>query len=323
MKNFVLKIYDYLSVRKGLAGLILVALLALSAWSASRLHFEEDISAFLPKDSREQLQKAGGDEKMAVFFQGGSPEERKEALYAFQDSWEEAFPDIYVYEGSSEAADVFDFLSANWPYFLQKEDYARMDSLLAAPGYIPAKLQEDKESLILGNPFTAKYLRSDPLGLYSPVLNRLQKAQPEALQDTDILFFDSPYGSTESALNGELLAALKTIKGETAQAFPTVKITSTGGPEVAVENSSRIKTDSFLALAVALILICIVLWMSYKRVQDVLWILLSILVGAVFALGIIACFKASVSIIVLGIGCTVIGIAVNYPLHYIDRKSVV
>ena len=319
MKNVILKMYDFLSARKGLAGTLLAVLLALSAWSASRLHFEEDISAFLPKDSREQLQSSGGDEKMAVFFRGGTPEERKDALYAFLDSWEEAFPDIYVYEGSSEAAEVFDFLSANWPYFLVEEDYARMDSLLSAPGYIPSKLQEDKESLVLGNPFTAKYMRSDPLGLYSPVLSRLQKAQPEALADTDILFFDSPYGSTESALNGELLAALKSLKEETAQAFPTVQITSTGGPEVAVENSSRIKTDSFLALAVALLLICIVLWMSYKRVQDVLWILLSIVVGAVFALGIIACFKASVSIIVLGIGCTVIGIAVNYPLHYIDH----
>jgi 1-acyl-sn-glycerol-3-phosphate acyltransferase len=319
VKSFVLKIYDYLSAHKGLAGLLLAVLLALSAWSASRLHFEEDISAFLPKDSREQLQASGGDEKMAVFFRGGTAEERKEALYAFQDRWEEAFPDIYVYEGSSEAAQVFDFLNSNWPYFLQPEDYVRMDSLLASPGYIPAKLQEDRESLVLGNPFTAKYLRSDPLGLYSPVLNRLQAAQPEALQDTDILFFDSPYGSTESALNGELLSTLKSLKEETAQAFPSVQITSTGGPEVAVENSSRIKTDSFLALAVALLLICIVLWLSYKRVQDVLWILVSIAVGAVFALGIIACFKASVSIIVLGIGCTVIGIAVNYPLHYIDH----
>ncbi len=319
MKSIVLKIYDYLSAHKGLAGLLLAVLLALSAWSASRLHFEEDISAFLPKDSREQLQASGGDEKMAVFFRGGTAEERKEALYAFQNRWEEAFPDIYVYEGSSEAAQVFDFLNSNWPYFLQPEDYVRMDSLLAAPGYIPAKLQEDREALVLGNPFTAKYLRSDPLGLYSPVLNRLQAAQPDALQDTDILFFDSPYGSTESALNGELLSALKSLKEETAQAFPSVQITSTGGPEVAVENSSRIKTDSFLALAVALILICVVLWLSYKRVQDVLWILVSITVGAVFALGIIACFKASVSIIVLGIGCTVIGIAVNYPLHYIDH----
>ena len=319
MKGVILKIFDFLSARKGLAGILLAILLALSSWSASRLHFEEDISAFLPKDSREQLRSSGGDEKMAVFFRGGTPEERKEALYAFQDSWEEAFPDIDVYEGSSEAAQVFDFLSVNWPYFLLEADYARMDSLLSVPGYIPERLQEDRKALVLGNPFTAKYMRSDPLGLYSPVLNRLQEAQPEALQDTDILFFDSPYGSTESALNGELLAALKSLKEEISQTFPAVQISSTGGPEVAVENSSRIKTDSFLALAVALLLICIVLWMSYKRVQDVLWILLSIVVGAVFALGIIACFKASVSIIVLGIGCTVIGIAVNYPLHYIDH----
>lgn len=311
--------YDWLSARKGLAGLFLAVLLALSAWSASRLHFEEDISAFLPESSREQLQASGGDEVMAVFFQGGTPQEREDALYAFQDRWEETFPDIYLYEPSSEAADVFDFLNANWPYFLQEKDYARMDSILAVPGYIPAKLQEDKLSLVTGNPFTSKYLRSDPLGLYTPVLNRLQQARPETLQNTEILFFDSPYGSSESAHNGELLAALSTIKEAVAQEYPGVQITSTGGPEVAVGNSSRIKTDSFLALAIAVLLICTVLWMSYKRVQDVLWILLSIMVGAVFALGIIACFKASVSIIVLGIGCTVIGIAVNYPLHYIDH----
>ena len=320
MKSFILKVYDYLSAHRGLAVLILAVLLALSGWSASRLHFEEDISAFLPEDSREQLQASGGDGKMAVFFRGGTPQERKDALYSFQDRWEEAFPDIYLYEAAGDqAAVVFDFLSSNWPYFLEEDDYAWMDSLLESPSYIPSKLQEDKESLTLGNPFTAKYIRRDPLGLFSPVLSRLQNAQPEALQDTEILFFDSPYGGSESARNGELLEVLSALKEETAQAYPSVHVSSTGGPEVAVENSSRIKTDSFLALAIAFLLIALVLWMSYKRIQDVLWILLSIGAGAIFALGIIACFKASVSIIVLGIGCTVIGIAVNYPLHYIDH----
>ena len=94
MKSFILKVYDYLSAHRGLAVLILAVLLALSGWSASRLHFEEDISAFLPEDSREQLQASGGDGKMAVFFRGGTPQERKDALYSFQDRWEEAFPDI-------------------------------------------------------------------------------------------------------------------------------------------------------------------------------------------------------------------------------------
>ena len=320
-KGAILKLYDFLSVRKGIAGLLLALLMALSAWSASRLHFEEDISAFLPDASREQLQDSGGEGKMAVFFRGGTPEERLEAFYAFQDRWEEAFPDIDLYEGADgeQVTRVFDFLSGNWPYFLLPEDYARMDSLLAVPGYIPARLQEDKASLATGNPFTSQYLRKDPLGLFSPVLGRLQNAQPSALQDTEILFFDSPNGGTESARNAELLRALRALREQTARDFPGVQITSTGGPEVAVENASRIKTDSFLALAIAFLLIALVLWMSYKRVADVLWILISIGVGAVFALGIIACFKASVSIIVLGIGCTVIGIAVNYPLHYIDH----
>ena len=321
MRNLILKVHDFLRAHRGWAVVLLVVLLTLSVLSALRLDFQEDISAFLPEDSREQLQATSGDEKMAVIFQGGTAEERQDAVYAFQDSWEEAFPDIYLYEGAAgdQVAQVFGFLNANWPYFLQEEDYARMDSLLAVPGYIANKLQEDKLSLATANPFTSRYLRSDPLGLYSPVLNRLQEAQPSSLKDTEILFFDSPYGSSESAKNGELLAGLNRLKEECSEAYPSVQIFSTGGPEVAVENARRIKTDSFLALAFALILICLVLWFSYKRVQDVLWILISIAVGAVFALGIIACFKASVSIIVLGIGCTVIGIAVNYPLHYIDH----
>ena len=46
---------------------------------------------------------------------------------------------------------------------------------------------------------------------------------------------------------------------------------------------------------------------------------MSILAGALFALGIIALFKSSVSLIVLGIGSMIIGIAVNYPLHYVDH----
>lgn len=321
MRNLILKLHDFLRAHKGWAVLLLVVLLTLSVLSALRLQFQEDISAFLPEDSREQLQETAGDEKMAVFFQGGSPEERQDAVYDFQDRWEEVFPEIELYEGAAgeQVAEVFDFLNSNWPYFLQEKDYRRMDSLLAVPGYIASKLQEDKLSLTTGNPFTSRYLRSDPLGLYSPVLNRLQEAQPASLQDTEILFFDSPYGSSESARNGELLAALNSLKEECSKAHPAVQIFSTGGPEVAVENARRIKTDSFLALAFALVLICLVLWFSYKRVQDVLWILISIAVGAVFSLGIIACFKASVSIIVLGIGCTVIGIAVNYPLHYIDH----
>ena len=328
MKALVLHIYDWLSAHKRVAAAVLLVVLALSALSALRLDFQEDIAAFLPQDGRPQVE---GEQKLAVLFEGGSLDERIDAMYAFQDHWNQACPEIPIdaRADESQVLSVFDFLSANWPYFLEPRDYARMDSLLSLPAYIPQELAQDKVSLYTGNAVQTRYLRTDPLHLFSPVLQRLEKANPpHRLEDgclftadaaCGILLFDSPYGGSESGRNAELLQTLQQVKEETAGEYPSLRISSTGGPEVAVHNAGRIKKDSLLALAIAAILIALVLWLSYKRVQDVLWILIAIAAGALFALGIIACFKSSISIIVLGIGCTIIGIAVNYPLHYVDH----
>lgn len=331
MKRFVLHIYDWLSAHKGAAAVICAAVLILSLLSALRLGFQEDISAFLPEEQREQLSETEGQERIAVFFNGGSLDDKLDAMYAFQDKWNEANPDIPVQADAdnSEVLAVFDFISSNWPYFMEEADYARADSLLADNSYLSRRMAQNKLSMYGANSMVSKYFRTDPLDLYSPVLKRLQAARPQSrLEDgclftpdgeTGIIFFDSPYGGSESAKNALLVQALEDAKAATMADFQEVTVTSTGGPEVAAENAHRIKKDSFLALAIAAILICIVLWFSYKRFADVLWILISISAGALFALGAIALFKSSISIIVLGIGCTVIGIAVNYPLHYVDH----
>ena len=331
MKNLVLRIYDYLSAHKRVAAAILFVVLALSTISLLRLDFQEDISDFLPKEQQEQLRNASGQERMAVLFTGGTLEDRLDAMYGFEERWNQAHPDIPVsaQAESAQVLDVFGFIQANWPYFLQEQDYARMDSLLALPDYVSRQMAENKNALYGASSLQERYMRGDPLHLFSPVLQRFQTLNVgNRLEDgclftedgeTGIIFFDSPYGGSETGKNAELVGQLAQVKAETAAAFPMVTVTSTGGPEVAVENAGRIKKDSVLALCIAALLICIVLWLSYKRLSDVLWILISIAAGALFALGIIALFKSSVSIIVLGIGCTIIGIAVNYPLHYVDH----
>ena len=331
MKNFILQIYDYLSAHKRVAAVILLIVLALSVVSVLRLGFQEDISAFLPGEQREQLQDVDGQQRMAILFRGGGIDEKLDAMYAFEQNWNDACPDLPIsaQSESAQVMDVFGFVNANWPYFLQSQDYARMDSLLAVPGYVEQALREDKEALYGGSSIQERYMRADPLRLYTPVLQRFQGMNAgNRLEDgclftedgeTGILFFDSPYGGSETSQNAQLMQLVDQVKAQTAAEYPDVTVTSSGGPEVAVENAGRIKKDTFLALALAALLICIVLWFSYKRFADVLWILISIGMGALFALGIIALFKSSVSIIVLGIGCTIIGIAVNYPLHYVDH----
>lgn len=331
MKEFILHIHDWLSARKGVAAAVLAVVLGLCLVSALRLHLQEDISAFLPAEQRDELSRTEGQEQVVLFFRGGTLEDRLDAIFAFEDAWNLSCPEIPLQAQASQeqALQVMDFLSGNWPYFLEEGDYARMDSLLSVPGYIPGRLAQMKTALYGGNALQTRYFRADPLDLFSPVLGRLQSAQPEnRLEEgclftpdgeTGIVFLESPYGGSESGANASLVAQLAKVKAEIREAFPQIEITSTGAPEVAVENARRIKRDSFLSLAIAAILICIVLWLSYKRVADVLWILLSIAAGALFALGLIGLVKTSLSLIVLGIGCTVIGIAVNYPLHYVDH----
>ena len=306
--------------------------LGLCTLSALRMHYEEDISAFLPQSEESKrysdVYNRLGQDRMAVFFESETedPDRVMDAMTAFGDLWAEAdtaalVPDLQVSADAGAVEEVFGFIRTHWPYFLTEADYARMDSLLAVPGYVEERMAENERSFYsMGSSFTSQYLRSDPLGLFSPVLQRLEALNPATksrVEDgflftgdgrTGVVLFNSPFGSTESGRNADLKALTDTVMARTAAQFPDLRITSTGGPEVAVENASRIKKDSFL-----------VLWLSYKRFTDVIWILLSILAGALFALGIIALFKSSVSLIVLGIGSMIIGIAVNYPLHYVDH----
>jgi 1-acyl-sn-glycerol-3-phosphate acyltransferase len=343
MRRLVLHIYDYFLAHKGQAIFLMAVILGICTLLALRVHYEEDITAFLPQSEESKrysdVYNRLGQDRMAVFFEsdGEDTDRLLDAMAAFGENWADAdeaglVPDLQVSTDADAVQGVFDFIRTNWPYFLMETDYARMDSLLALPGFVDEKMAENERSFYsLASSFSSQYMRSDPLGLFSPVLQRLEALNPATksrVEDgflltgdgrTGVVLFSSPFGGTESGKNAQLKALTDTVKARTAAQFPDIRVTSTGGPEVAVENAARIKKDSFLALAIAALLICIVLWLSYKRFTDVFWILVSILAGALFALGIIACFKSSVSLIVLGIGSMIIGIAVNYPLHYVDH----
>ena len=348
MKETILQVHDFLAARKWLVWVLLASLLALFLLSAARMGYQEDISAFLPHDAEAEkyagiYEKLGGQEKIAVFFEPAGPEASVdadgliEAMECFGWQWAEAdtqgwVPDLQVSVDGNRTWEVFNFIAAHTPYFLEEADYARMDSLLAQPGYIGARLDEVKAGLYApGLAFSTAWLRSDPLNLFAPVLGRLSDLNPTAgnrMEDgylftadgrTGVVFFDSPFGGSETGRNADLSALVKQVSAQVEEECPGVKVFATGGPLVAVENASRIKRDSLLAVAIALVLIALVLFFSFRRFSDVLWIGVTILFGAAFALGIIALFKTSISIIVLGIGSMIIGIAVNYPLHYVDH----
>lgn len=136
-----------------------------------------------------------------------------------------------------------------------------------------------------------------------------------------IVMIDSPYGASETENNTKLIELLQTCGSKAVANSKNIDVHIIGGPVIAVGNASQIKSDSILSVIIAVVLIMALLLFTLQSVRNILLIILSIGWGWLFAMGGLALFHNSVSIIVIGISSVILGIAVNYPLHFIVHLS--
>jgi 1-acyl-sn-glycerol-3-phosphate acyltransferase len=308
---------------------------------ALRISYEEDIARFLPQgeeqqDYHEAVEQLSSQSRIVVVFTG-QKDSVKQAMDAFEQHFEavdtaQTVSDLQVTVDETQMLDVLTFVSENAPYYLTPTDYQRMDSLLALPGYVAEQLSADKQLLLLptGGMATTT-LANDPLQLFAPIMGRLQQMGRSSRFTVDegyvftadgrhgLAFLSSPYGTSETAHNAELSAMLDEAMARTASDCPTVKVSAVGGPLIAVSNATRIKRDSMLAVTISVVLILALLLWHYRRLYELLWIAASLGFGWLFAIAGMSLLRDSISIIVVGIGSVIIGIAVNYPLHYLDH----
>lgn len=308
----------------------------------SRVNYREEITDFLPLDGEQQ--------KAMRMFQSLSGANRIIAIVGMKDSAKSdpdrivEATDAYVKAISGEKAKVMstidmeqasrlaDFVYQNIPYFLTRRDYRRIDSLLNTPGYIDSQLRNDMEMLMFpsGGMLTENVGR-DPLNLFTPIVEKLGGSQPLDYELYDghiftpdmknaVVIIESPYGSSETEQNGKLIERLTEAKKAVSQ-FHDIDIRITGGPVIAVGNSNQIKTDSFITVGIALVLILALLVVSFRSLRNIALIVLTIAWGWLFALGCLSMVHSTISLIVIGISSIIIGIAVNYPLHLVAHLN--
>ena len=225
---------------------------------------------------------------------------------------------------------VTDFIYRNIPLMLTDSDYVRMERLIASPQLGDEQLSSCVEQLMMpATGLFASNIANDPLGLFTPVIDRLQAKQRELPIEIDdgymytsgqrhaVAMLTSPYGAMESANNSELVSYVDSVARQTMDAVGGVDVGITGAPVIAVGNARQIKTDSQRAITIAVTLILLLLVYAFRRVRNLLLIGLAIAFGWLFAMAFIAILRSDVSLIVLGIASIIIGIAVNYPLHFI------
>ena len=355
MRNAALRIYDWMSGHRWwyVASLAVVTLLMVV--SVTRLSYREDIRDFLPLDEEERVALNNYDRQaqtsliVTVIEQRDStiddPVLLVEGVEAFLHAID-GLDGVTVHTDFSQMEEQQEEVYRQLPYLLEARDYQRMDSLLQLPDFIPSRLQEAKERLLMPmgmGSMVADEITHDPLGLFSSVVSLMRDTTMLSRFDLydgclltadhrrALVMLNSSYGGSETASNERLLDLLN-AKADSVSSLLTPRapapprphaldtpltIRFCGAPVVAVTNASQIKSDSLLSVCIAVVLILLLLWFFLHSLRHILLIALATGWGWLFAVACLSWVHQEVSVIVIGISSIIVGIAVNYPLHLI------
>ena len=308
-----------------------------------RLDYKEDITDFLPVDedyqeSMKTYQEIVTADKIVLMFSlsdtSSIDQDRvTEGVERFGEILTEKDTANWIsnYEPKVDAGqitDIFEHVYSHLPYYLSEEDYYRIANKWQDDDFIRERMNWVKEQISspLSSLFEPMYVY-DPLGFGEEIASMLKDFQPETKykQYNGYIFTEdnksclvsikSPFGGSETNLNGKLVSMLEEIREDLKNTG--IEVSIIGSPVIAVNNASQIKHDTIIAVIISVVLILGLLLYSFKNLRSLLLIAITTGFGFLFALGIIGLFRDSISLIVIGIASIIIGIAVNYPLHYV------
>lgn len=348
MVAFFLHIYDYLLKRRWLCYGLLASLVFVLLVMVASLNYNENIYDFLPLKGNEQkaitlYQDISGGQRVVAMFKTKDGTVNTDLMTAAVDTFANSLQshpgskhikDITTQVDFDKLTSITDFIYQNIPLFLRDSDYVRMEHILSDNAHVSEQLANDVQMMMMpGTGFFSSNISKDPLGLFSPVLDRLQTKQsslPVEIEDGYIYssgkeyalaMMTTPYGAMESANNALLVDYVDSVAQQTMEVCPDIEVAITGAPVIAVGNAQQIKQDSQWAISISVTLILLLLVLSFRKVKNLLLIGVSIIFGWLFAMGMIAVLRSDISLIVIGIGSIIIGIAVNYPLHFVAHTD--
>lgn len=165
----------------------------------------------------------------------------------------------------------------------------------------------------------------DPAGiLWYKVADKLQGGNSNRIYNYHLFspdgtvcegFVNPHLSSMDSGSAGHLLSSIKQAKKLTETQFEGVEVLYHGTVIQSANNARRIKMDLLYTIGIAMVLILLMLGVIFRQPSTNVLILLPILYGAVFALAGMYVCRGGMSIMALGIGAVVLGVALSYCLH--------
>ena len=334
------KIYRYFCNHKWLMYTLLTLTVILFAVLAVQCRFEENIAKLLPPTSDNMtVDLAFSDLKVKdkIFVQltakGGEDtdtETLSEAMDRFMslleadDEWRGNISNTLYQVDFEELMSVAPWLVEHAPQYLDFSD-AEMDSLTSV-SHIEEQIGQYMQFMEtdLGMQLY-DYIAYDPAGiLMSRLQPLLSQGGGNGMQNGHLFSKDGrvcmgyvtpQLSSMDSGKAGELLREIKRAKKRTEEEYANVEVLYHGTVIMSANNARRIKTDLLYTIGIALLVILALLGWCFRQPSSNLLLLLPVLYGALFALAGMYVVRGGMSVMALGIGAIVLGVALSYCLH--------
>jgi Predicted exporter len=346
MQFLFVSIYRFFKRSPVVLWLLLVASFAFWVSCAVRVKFEDDITGMLPdskaiKAMNDVISRTQAGEQV-VFLMSfedttqtdpdsliSTSNDMQQGLLAKFDSYIDT---IVLQPGGGVEEHLPAIFSDHLPVFLTDADYQRIDSLLQ-PQQIEATLQNNKQ--LLTSPASIVYKRlvaGDPIGIANLVWAKLKNLQFDDSYETydgyllsnnqrRVTFFLKPhFKASETGKNAKFFDGVDKFLATWQQEHPGIHTTYFGGPAVAAGNATQLRTDTMVTLSITIIMLLGLTWYFFRRKRTPLLLLVPVLYGAAMGLGIVYLVQGSISVIALGAGAIILGIAIDFSIHFLAHE---
>jgi 1-acyl-sn-glycerol-3-phosphate acyltransferase len=348
MSSVFVAIYSFFASRRLLLYSVFVACIMLFVFLGSKLSFDSDMQSMIPaaktgKDITSVLLKNKALDKIVVSVSlKDSTQRDPDVLMSYMESFAENLQQLdstklisRVETAQDEEQFVYlvQALQENLPFLLNEKDYTAIDSLITEDGLRNTLEQNYRTLATPGGLALKQLLAKDPIGLSwfaMKKLNDLQLDENTTLYDGYIFskdeshatfFIYTTYPSSDTKHNKPLLNLLHgaRVSVESHEEFKNVDCHYFGGQLVAAGNATQMQADTILTLSITIALLLLILILFFRNAFAPLQIMIPVLFGGLFSMAMLYLLRGKVSLMALGASSVILGIAINYSLHFLTH----
>lgn len=351
MDKFFVAIYQFFEKRKGLLyGLLILSSVVLVHFG-SKVQYGENIAELMPQSNVSETGLAFGNLRVKdkIFIQLTSSSDEAIAPEILEQYCDELVDSLLNKDAESQYIDNIlyridddlvmnglDYVLTHIPSFVGESCYERFDSLLTLEA-IDAQMALNYDMVMSdedGN--NSMMVSQDPAALRKAILGEEMSSAKSVggftmidghlfvPDSTVVLAFLAPNFNSFDSKSGTLLIDFLEKEIESFKVeHPEVEVYFHGSPVNSVFNSRQIKRDLLLTVGLSLIVICIVLGYCFRSKGTFFLLLSPVAYGCFFGLTCMYWLKGGMSLMAMGIGAIVLGVALSYCLHVLTHSKYV